>query len=82
MLVVSELATNAVLHARPGAFTVRVERHDTWVHVEVEDAGGAWGTPEPDGRPHGLDVIAALARVWGRVQGDTAGCVVWARIDI
>ena len=81
VLVVSELAANAVLHARAGTFTVRAERHDTWVHVEVQDAGGAWGTPEPDGRPHGLDLVALLARTWG-TRLSPAGRVVWARVDI
>ena len=44
-LVVSELATNAILHSRSGhggTFVVRAELHPTWVWIEVEDAGGQW----------------------------------------
>jgi serine/threonine-protein kinase RsbW len=83
VLVVSELAANAVLHSlsEGGTITVRVERHGTWVRAEVQDAGGAWGTPEPDGRPHGLDLVSLLARTWG-VTSLPAGRAVWARIEI
>ena len=81
VLVVSELATNAVRHTASAVFTVRAERHGTWVLVEVGDAGGPWVPAQPDGRPHGLDVIAALAHVWG-TRTSSAGRVAWARIDI
>jgi hypothetical protein len=49
---------NAVLHSlsRVGTFTVRCELFSTYVWIEVEDEGGDWCRPDPDGRPHGLDV--------------------------
>jgi hypothetical protein len=84
-LIVSELATNAVLHSRSGgqSFTVRAYRHDTWCRLEVEDGGGPWDAgPRDSTRPHGLDVIQAVAGSgnWG-VDGDDVGRVVWARLS-
>lgn len=87
VLITSELASNAVVHSRSGAdfFTVSVEIHGTYVIVEVEDAGGPWrlSPPDPEGRPHGLDLIGALAgdENWG-VDGGEAGRVVWARLEV
>ena len=52
------------------------------IRIEVEDAGGSWHFgPNDDGRPHGFDVIAALAGAgnWG-IDGDTRGRVAWARL--
>jgi anti-sigma regulatory factor (Ser/Thr protein kinase) len=46
-LIVSELATNAIVHSRSGhggTFAVRAELHPTWVWIEVEDAGGGSGS--------------------------------------
>ncbi|MBO0803900.1 MAG: hypothetical protein J2P25_12600 [Nocardiopsaceae bacterium] len=44
ILLTSELATNAVMHSRSGqfggTFIVRVEVHDVYAWVEVEDQGG------------------------------------------
>jgi anti-sigma regulatory factor (Ser/Thr protein kinase) len=66
ILCISELATNAVLHSDSrkagGTFTVRAEVHqDDYLWVEVEDNGGLWNQrAHPDGRPHGLDIVAAL----------------------
>jgi len=82
-LVVSELATNAAVHSesRDATFTLRVELHPTWVQVECEDAGGPWfSRPADDSRPHGLSIVANLARAWG-VSTTASGRVVWARLD-
>lgn len=52
-LLVSEIATNAILHTatgQGGKFTVIVYQTDTQVRVEVADDGSA-GTPHA--RPHG-----------------------------
>jgi anti-sigma regulatory factor (Ser/Thr protein kinase) len=84
-LLVSELASNAVLHGASGRaggkFTVRaVLRPGEYLRVEVEDEGGPWRQHAGDGeRGHGLDIVAALADEWGR-EGDQGGWVVWARI--
>ena len=85
VLVASEFATNAVLHSdsgKGGAFTLRVEVGGDRLRIEVEDAGGPWrGGVRDDGRPHGFDVVAAIAGAgnWG-VDGDNGGRVAWAMI--
>ena len=79
-----ELATNAVLHSASrhgGAFTLRAEVHRDRLRIEVEDDGGPWhGGLRDDGRPHGFDVVAAIAGAgnWG-IDGDDRGRVAWAR---
>ena len=84
ILVASEFATNAVVHSASrhgGAFTVRAEVCQEYLRIEVEDAGGPWrdGLLD-DGRPHGFDVVAAIAGAgnWG-IDGDDRGRVAWAR---
>ena len=84
ILVASEFATNAVLHSasRHGSvFTLRAEVSQDRLRIEVEDAGGPWRDgPRDDGRPHGFDVVTAIAGVgnWG-IDGDDRGRVAWAR---
>jgi anti-sigma regulatory factor (Ser/Thr protein kinase) len=83
ILVASEFATNSVLHSASrdgGAFTLRAEVRQDHVRIEVEDAGGPWrGGTRDDGRPHGFDVVAAIAGPgnWG-IDGDVCGRVAWA----
>ena len=84
ILVASEFATNAVVHSasrHEGGFTVRAEVRQEYLRIEVEDAGGPWRDgPRDDGRPHGFDVVAAIAGAgnWG-IDGDDRGRVAWAR---
>ena len=79
ILVASEFATNAVLHSASrhgGAFTLRAEAGQDRLRIEVEDAGGPWRDRLlDDGRPHGFDVVAAIAGAgnWGIGGGATAG---------
>ena len=89
ILVASELAANAVTHSssrQPGGrFIVRAEVcPGDYVRVEVEDQGDIWAGHHPrDGRPHGLDIVQAVAGDgnWG-IDGDAAlGRVAWARLD-
>lgn len=85
-LIVTEFASNAVLHSlsRVGTFTVRCELFTDYVFLEVEDEGGPWFKPEPDGRPHGLDIVTLLVgdNGWG-IEPTTEGqCVVWARLSL
>ena len=86
VLIASELASNAVLHSasRGGFFTVRAELHPDYVWVEAEDLGGLWHCKQPDGRPHGLDVVQALTGPdnWGTETTTDGGRVVWARLDL
>jgi serine/threonine-protein kinase RsbW len=84
VLITSEVASNAVLHSqsKDRFFTVRAELHAGYLWLEVEDLGGPWNLqPREAGRPHGLDVVEALAGPdnWG-VDGDQAGRVVWCRL--
>jgi anti-sigma regulatory factor (Ser/Thr protein kinase) len=79
-LVSSEMATNAVVHAR-SAFRVTVRRSPEGVVVAVEDA--AAGSAEPhrampnDLGGRGLDIVQAVAQRWG-CDGLDHGKVVWA----
>ena len=77
--LVSELATNAVLHAHTD-FTVSVQRHDAAVRVCVQD-----GSPvSPRARSYDLDattgrgmrLVLAMAQSWG-VDLEPRGKVVW-----
>lgn len=73
MLLVSELATNVLLHARSD-FEVRVERQPECVRVTVFDASGRrptrrrYGVDAGTGR--GLGLVETLASGWGTVQGE------------
>ncbi len=85
ILVVSELVTNSVRHSSSrdgGVVTLRAEAGPDWLRVEVSDAGGPWrGGPHDDGRPHGFDVVDAIAGPgnWG-IDGDARGRTAWARL--
>jgi anti-sigma regulatory factor (Ser/Thr protein kinase) len=86
ILVASEYATNSVLHSPSrggGEFTLRADVQQTHIRIEVEDAGGPWhDKPCDDGRPHGFDVVAAIAgsQNWG-IDGDTGGRIAWATLS-
>lgn len=84
-IVVSELMTNAIRHARPladGCLRVRWKVRGEVVEVEVTDGGGdSVPVPAPaavwvsSGR--GLRIIRSLAHEWG-VGEDKGGQTVWA----
>jgi anti-sigma regulatory factor (Ser/Thr protein kinase) len=81
-LVVSELATNAIVHARC-SFRVAVREQGRGVRLSVRDASAARPTVRdgaklaPSGR--GLRLVAALAGNWG-VDLDVDGKTVWAEL--
>jgi anti-sigma regulatory factor (Ser/Thr protein kinase) len=82
VLLVSELVTNAVVHARgPICLTVHTDAH--WVRIEGEDPGHrrpvlrAATLDAVDGR--GLLVVDGLATDWGTEQRATHK-VVWFEI--
>ena len=86
VLMVSELATNALVHATSG-FEVRIERDATAVRTTVTDNGD--GSPslsfpdstEPHGR--GLLVVQELSDEWGTtVDPNTPGKAVWFSLDV
>ena len=84
VLVVSELVTNAVLHAR-SPVSVEVRRCSRGgVHVEVSDSSSATPvrTPPSDtalsGR--GVALVEAVSTRWG-VRSRTSGKTVWFEVD-
>jgi anti-sigma regulatory factor (Ser/Thr protein kinase) len=85
ILIGSEFAANSVLHSSSrdgGAFTLRAEVHEGRLRIEVEDAGGPWRDgPYDDSRPHGFDVVTAIAGPgnWG-IDGDASGRTAWATL--
>ncbi|MFF4170984.1 ATP-binding protein [Streptomyces sp. NPDC001744] len=85
LLVVSELVTNACLHAE-GPEQLRVLRLPEVLRLEVTDLGAgqpAPRTPHRAGRPggHGMFIVQRLCRDWGidRTPG-TPGKTVWAEL--
>lgn len=86
ILIASEFATNSVVHSASrdgGDFTLRAEVHPDYIRIEVADAGGPWhGGARDDGRPHGLDIVEAIAgpHHWG-MDEDTDGRIAWAELD-
>ena len=65
-------------------FTVRCDIHTGYLWIEVEDLGGPWRLAQPDDRPHGLDIIGALAGPdnWGADTTRDGGRIVWVRLDL
>ena len=86
VLIASELAANAVTHSASAGefFIVRCETYPDYVWIEVEDLGGPWQLAQPDDRPHGLDIITALAGPdnWGTDTTSDGDRIVWARLDL
>ena len=78
--VVSELVTNAVVHARTD-MTVRVSLAGRRVGLSVADRGKA-GAVRLDGGSWGLRVVGQLARAWGVLPRLGDGSVVWVVLDV
>ncbi|WP_328773938.1 ATP-binding protein [Streptomyces sp. NBC_00286] len=93
-LVVAELASNAVLHARvPGRdFSLRLEHRTDVLRIEVADARGdrpvaaqppATGATDPTAdHGRGLVIVEAIASRWGVTDRCGPGKVIWAEIDL
>lgn len=84
LLVISELAANSITHSDSAGefFTVRVELHRDHVRIECEDLGGEWHCRTTEDRPHGLDIVNALAGPgnWGVQTASDGDRVVWVRL--
>jgi anti-sigma regulatory factor (Ser/Thr protein kinase) len=84
-LVVSELATNAMVHART-PFTVCLQAFEQTLLLEVED--GCQTGPvlvvarglDTNGR--GLSIVSLLSRDWGVTARTDGGKSVWAEFDL
>ena len=83
VLIVSELATNAVIHARTD-FTVSVSVVGTRIRLEVRDLSSrlprqrSYGRDATTGR--GLRLAASMSDEWG-VREEADGKTVWVEID-
>ena len=82
-IVISELAANAVVHAR-SPFTVSIHSRDSTLRILVRDESqvvptmhGPSSATAPSGR--GMHLIAALATRWG-IDLTSDGKVVWAEL--
>ena len=80
-VVVSELVSNALVHART-PFTITLSQSSRTLLLRVED-----GSPEPpvlrtpspmDDSGHGLRLVEALSRDWGHTPTPEGSKVVWA----
>ncbi len=81
-LVLSELASNAVIHG-DSAFSVVVCLRGSRLRIAVQDAC-PFDETEPDGgllarKQHGLGVVQALSAQWG-IDATPDGKVVWAEL--
>jgi serine/threonine-protein kinase RsbW len=85
VLIASELAANCIMHthSRGNTFRVRCQLSPGTARIEVEDMGGPWRPRTPDDRPHGLDIIQALAGHdgWGTQATGTGSRLTWARLS-
>jgi anti-sigma regulatory factor (Ser/Thr protein kinase) len=85
VLLVSELVTNAVLHAvDTGAIGLELTSAGTSLHVEVQDGDPTWrqarSPADCDESGFGFVLVDALARRWG-VRRIAGGKTVWAELD-
>jgi anti-sigma regulatory factor (Ser/Thr protein kinase) len=82
--LISELAANAVLHART-EFTLEISRHQDKLRVCVLDASPAqpalrrYGDDSTTGR--GLRLVESMASTWG-VQPMGFGKIIWFEVDL
>ncbi|MEW2581334.1 ATP-binding protein [Streptomyces syringium] len=89
-LIVSELATNAVLHTRSVRIPLEIELTADSVRVSVRDRGPRPAGPiRPRARTHeldesgrGLELVDALSLRWGVLPAPGAGSTVWATVAL
>jgi anti-sigma regulatory factor (Ser/Thr protein kinase) len=85
-LVVSELATNAMMHAQT-PFKVSLQAFEQTLLLKVEDGSrtglvrvAAAQALDTSGR--GLTIVALLSRAWGAKAHPDGGKTVWAEFDL
>jgi anti-sigma regulatory factor (Ser/Thr protein kinase) len=88
VLVVSELATNAVRHAGT-VFEMTIEHVDGVVDLRVFDADSRLpmlaGTDDDATSGRGMQIVAAVSTEWGagtEERDGISGKVVWARFEL
>jgi hypothetical protein len=79
-ILISELVSNAVVHARSG-LDVTVRRFGEGIELSVRDDGLAKLPADlpPDPRGFGLQLVEAMSDAWGSAPTGS-GKVVWARL--
>lgn len=77
-IVATELASNAVRHARSD-FTVTVARRPDAIRISVRD-GRPLGAPLAVAAGHGLDLVNTVAARWGARPLRAGGKLVWAEL--
>jgi len=85
VLLVSELVTNAVRHARDTeVIAVDLLAEQTWLRIEILDTDRHWPQPRIPDRfeesGFGFVLVDALAGQWG-VRETDSGKAVWAELD-
>ena len=84
VLLVSELVTNAVLHAMDtGAIGLELTSAGSWLRVEVQDGDPTWremSEPADCESGFGFVLVDALADRWG-LRRISAGKAVWAELN-
>jgi anti-sigma regulatory factor (Ser/Thr protein kinase) len=87
-LVVSELVTNAVVHAA-SAVDITLSRADGRVQIMVQDAGArghtAAHTADPESQllgGRGLLLVERMTRAWGVLPVTSGGKSVWVVLDV
>jgi DNA-binding NarL/FixJ family response regulator len=85
LIVVSELAANAIAHAKSSC-QLRLSRTGSTLRIEVIDTGE--GTPEPqpmtttEEHGRGLHLVGALTAAWGMEVIPGGGKLVWAELPL
>lgn len=90
ILMMSELATNAIVHAATG-FEVEIDQSVDWLRIAVTDVGG--GEPElhspssSDVHGRGLQIVKELSDEWGMIDnedrsGKRSGKTVWCAVRL
>jgi serine/threonine-protein kinase RsbW len=85
VLLVSELVTNAVRHARDtGAIGLELTSVAPWLRVEVQDGDPSWrlrrSPADGDEGGFGFVLVDSVAGRWG-IRRVSAGKAVWAELD-
>jgi anti-sigma regulatory factor (Ser/Thr protein kinase) len=85
VLLVSELVTNAVRHARDtGAIGLELASVGTGLRMEVQDGDPHWrlkpSSPDDDESGFGFVLVDSLAGRWG-IRRVSAGKAVWVELD-
>lgn len=84
-LLVSELVTNALIHAGQVDVGLVVDQTDRCVHVGVSDSSAADPLPRASGGDlpggYGLQLVQALASDWGVVHHPNDGKTVWFEVE-